>query len=100
MENLSVSFEDLNEVVARCGAAAAELKINSVLDVTEHVLSLSPMMGIVGAEYLAKLAEIEARHLANTDRLATEYENTAESLKNTIMAYEDADVTFGDNLAN
>lgn len=100
MENLSVSTEELSLAASKISAQAVEIKAGGALDVVEHVVALAPAVGIIGAEYLAKIAQIESRYIDNINNIADGYQEVSDSLHSTVAAYKDADETLGNNLAN
>lgn len=93
MGSVEVSPDDLRAFANRTGRLASEMTEASAFDLAGNMAAMTPVFGLVGADYLAAFDTVQTQHAESFASLATYFTNAAANLHANANAYEHTDAS-------
>jgi hypothetical protein len=95
LDGFSAAPDEIRAYGNVTAAAAAHIAATEGLDVATNVAALTPVFGVIGADFLATYAATQATHAGSVAALANVYAGTGSVAHAIAAAYDAADQATG-----
>ncbi len=93
-ENLSVETDALRAFAATHEGIAAQISGAGNMDTVSHVAAMTPVFGIIGADYLAMFAAAQALHCQNINDLSQRVGEISQAAFGSAATYDSTDTDY------
>jgi len=100
LNGFSAAPDEIRAYGAVAAGAAAHIAATEGLDVATNVAALTPVFGLIGADFLATYAATQATHAGSVAALANVYAGTGSVAHAIAAAYDAADHATGTALGS
>lgn len=98
MADLSVETAAVREFAATNQGVAADIAGTANYDTTQHVVAMTPVFGLIGADYLAMFAAAQVLHARDVNDLSAKVDHIGRAAFGTAATFDDADGSLADTL--
>ncbi|WP_433594110.1 type VII secretion target [Nocardia sp. CA-145437] len=98
MADLSVDTGAVRAFAATQDGVAADIAAQGGLDTVAHVAALTPVFGLIGADFLAGYAVAELLHDRDINALSGRFAELGQAARGSAATYESADADFAGRL--
>lgn len=98
MNDLSVQTEALRALATTHEGVAAEISSAGNFDTAAHVAALTPVFGLIGADYLAMFAGAQVRYARNISDLSHRVGAIASAANTSAATYDGTDESFASRI--
>ncbi|MFC4373594.1 type VII secretion target [Nocardia halotolerans] len=99
MNNLSVQTEAVAAFAATNGAVAGEVAAAGNFDAVANVSAMTPVFGLIGADYLAMFAAAQALQAKDINDLSARFSSLSDAAFRTSVTFESTDLDNAADLA-
>ncbi|MTE14990.1 type VII secretion target [Nocardia aurantiaca] len=98
MAEFSVDIGAVRTFAARQDGVAADIATQGGLDTVSHVAAMTPVFGLIGADFLASFAVAELLHDRDINALSARFGTIGRAASGSAAAYDATDTEFAAGL--
>lgn len=96
--SFSVETDAVRAFAATHKGVAAQISGAGNMDTVSHVAAMTPVFGLIGADYLAMFAAAQVLHCQDINDLSSKVDKIGQSAFGTAASFDDSDSTFSNAL--
>ncbi|NLG56337.1 MAG: ESX-1 secretion-associated protein [Rhodococcus sp.] len=98
MKNIDVDTAGIRQYGASAAQSAQQILTAAGIDLAANLTALVPVMGPIGADFVAAYATAQTTHAKAVAELATHYSATSAAAYSTAESYDTTDTSTADTL--
>ncbi|MCU1641581.1 MAG: hypothetical protein JWN03_1856 [Nocardia sp.] len=98
MADLSVDTDAVRTFAATQDGVAGDIAATGGMDTVSHVAAMTPVFGLIGADFLASFAVAELLHDKDINALSARFSHLGQAAFGSAGTYESTDSSFADGL--
>ncbi|WP_405138550.1 type VII secretion target [Nocardia sp. NBC_01388] len=98
MADLSVDTDAVRTFAATQDGVAGDIAATGGLDTASHVAAMTPVFGLIGADFLASFAVAELLHDRDINALSARFSHLGQAAFGSAATYDATDGSFADGL--
>ncbi|MFJ1456114.1 type VII secretion target [Nocardia wallacei] len=97
-EDLSVETDAVRAFAATHEGVAGQIAAAGNMDAVSHVAAMTPVFGVIGADYLAMFAAAQVLHCKDVNELSDKCNHLGQSAFGTAAIFDDTDSAWSSTL--